>query len=302
MILFWLAAALMSAAAAALLLRSAARARVAGEGGGRWAPWLCLAAPLSAAAIYVAVGSPGTPDQAHADRVQAWRRAPESLGPAEAAAVLKTVARERPRDAEAHAQLGRAGLAARDAFGAVRAFEQAALLEPGDPSSWTALAQALLELEPPSTGEARRALARAQAMAPADPEARYWLGRIAILEGDRQAGVEQWRALASSLPSADPRRAALASEIAAAEGAAQPVDAAIEGMVESLAARLRVQPDDPEGWARLARAYAVLGREPELRSALGEARRRFADRPEALRAVEAGAAEGRARSSLRSAG
>ena len=33
----------------------------------------------------------------------------------------------------------------------------------------------------------------------------------------------------------------------------------IRGMVERLAARLEQQPDDKEGWARLAHAYDVLG-------------------------------------------
>ena len=36
----------------------------------------------------------------------------------------------------------------------------------------------------------------------------------------------------------------------------------IRGMVEGLAARLEENPDDAEGWRRLARSYAVLG-EPE---------------------------------------
>ena len=33
-----------------------------------------------------------------------------------------------------------------------------------------------------------------------------------------------------------------------------------EGMTEKLAARLKEQPDDPEGWAMLGRSYAVLGK------------------------------------------
>jgi cytochrome c-type biogenesis protein CcmH len=33
----------------------------------------------------------------------------------------------------------------------------------------------------------------------------------------------------------------------------------IRGMVERLAARLQDNPDDLEGWRRLARAYQVLG-------------------------------------------
>ena len=46
----------------------------------------------------------------------------------------------------------------------------------------------------------------------------------------------------------------------------------IRGMVERLAARLQQQPDDIEGWRRLARAYDVLG-EPQK---AGEARARIA--------------------------
>jgi cytochrome c-type biogenesis protein CcmH len=38
--------------------------------------------------------------------------------------------------------------------------------------------------------------------------------------------------------------------------------AMIRGMVARLAARLERHPDDPDGWARLAHAYDVLG-EPE---------------------------------------
>jgi cytochrome c-type biogenesis protein CcmH len=46
----------------------------------------------------------------------------------------------------------------------------------------------------------------------------------------------------------------------------------IRGMVKRLAARLQQQPDDIEGWRRLARAYDVLG---EAQKA-GEARARVA--------------------------
>ena len=302
MVLFWLIAAVLSAAVAAAMLRAAARARGTEQAGGRAAPLLCCAAPLLAGALYVAVGSPGLPDQPHARRVEAWRRAPESIGPAQAAAVLERIVAERPRDAVARTQLGRARLASGDAFGAVRALEEAVRLAPGEAGSWTAMIQALLALDPPAVAEARRALNRAASLAPGDPDVRYWSGRIAVADGDVTGGVAQWRALQAALPREDPRWAALGAEIAKAQGAAAPVDAAIAGMVEGLAARLREQPDDPEGWARLVRAYAVLGRERDLRSALTEARRLFAGRPDVLQAIEAGVAEGRARSPLRAGG
>ena len=42
----------------------------------------------------------------------------------------------------------------------------------------------------------------------------------------------------------------------------------IRGMVEGLAARLEEEPDDPEGWARLARSWRVLGEPEKERDAL----------------------------------
>jgi cytochrome c-type biogenesis protein CcmH len=45
----------------------------------------------------------------------------------------------------------------------------------------------------------------------------------------------------------------------------------IEGMVAKLAARLKEQPNDPEGWAMLGRSYAVLGRHTEALPAFKQA-------------------------------
>jgi cytochrome c-type biogenesis protein CcmH len=267
------------------------------------APALCIVAPLLAAGAYLGLGAPGAPDLPYASRIEEWRRAPETLGPSEAAAVIEQVVRERPADAEARLQLGRARLAAGDAFGAVRALESAARLRPGDKEIWTSAAQAFLSLDPPAVSEARQALVRAQAIDPADPNARYWLGRAAVAEGDVAAGVAAWSALARDLPRGDIRREALLSEIRVAQGGGgAQVDAAIEGMVEGLANRLMRTPNDPEGWARLARAYGVLGRETELEAAMATVRRTFSGRPEVIASVEAAAAAGRERKTLRSGG
>lgn len=284
--------------AARRLLRAAKAPAAASSEAPRWAaPALCIAAPILAASIYLAVGAPGTPDRAHARRVAEWRSAPERLSPAEAAAVLASIARERPRDAEALSQLARARLASGDAFGAVRSAEAAARLEPNAPGRWLGLAEALLALEPPAVTEARRALERARRLRSDDLELRYWLGRTAFTEGDTASGQAEWTALIRRLPRDDPRRAALEAELAAMRAPPDPaLDAAISGMVEALAARLRSEPLDPQGWARLVRAYGVLGRTREQAEALTEARRLFGGRPEVIAELEAAAAKGRARS------
>jgi cytochrome c-type biogenesis protein CcmH len=65
---------------------------------------------------------------------------------------------------------------------------------------------------------------------------------------------------------------------------------AIRGMVDGLAARLKAQPDDPDGWVRLVRAYAVLGETAARDDALAQARARYANQPGELAALAAAAA------------
>jgi cytochrome c-type biogenesis protein CcmH len=60
-------------------------------------------------------------------------------------------------------------------------------------------------------------------------------------------------------------------------------------MVAGLAARLAAQPDDPEGWVRLVRSYAVLGDGVKRDAALKQARVRFASRADVLRDLDAAA-------------
>ena len=67
----------------------------------------------------------------------------------------------------------------------------------------------------------------------------------------------------------------------------------IRGMVAQLALRLREEPDDAEGWARLARSYRVLGEAEKERDALAELAR--------LRPDDVGALSSYARSMLRTA-
>jgi cytochrome c-type biogenesis protein CcmH len=148
-------------------------------------------------------------------------------------------------------------------------------------------------METPSVGEARRALTRAQAADPSDLNVRYWLGRADLAEGDRAAAAQQWRSLMADLPPGDLRRTALLTEIEALERPPAAAEPDIAGMVERLARRLERAPEDPEGWARLVRAYAVLGREQDLQAALARARRLFVDQPEVVARIEAEAGAGR---------
>lgn len=255
-------------------------------------------APLLALGLYLVVGAPGFADQPMAARVQAWRSAnPESLHPAEMAAVLRGMAAERPKDPEALQFLAMAEAASGDPASAARALRRAIELAPDRAVLWESLGEALVmqaagEVVPAAETAFKEALRR-------DPDsvtARVFLAKRQVDAGDRELGIAQWRAILAGLPADDGRRGALERIIAEAEGGAAPAagdeQAMIRGMVEGLAARLEQSPDDPEGWVRLVRSYAVLGDVAARDRTLAQARARYEGRADILNALdEAAAAE-----------
>jgi cytochrome c-type biogenesis protein CcmH len=136
---------------------------------------------------------------------------------------------------------------------------------------------------------------RARTLDPKAPAARFFVALEKIRRGDVGGGLADWRGLEADLDPADPRRPSLAADIAqvqasgkAPEAAAPPVaPPQIQAMVDGLAARLKARPDDPAGWVRLVRAYAVLGEAGPRDAALAEARQRYAGRPDVLKALDA---------------
>jgi cytochrome c-type biogenesis protein CcmH len=63
----------------------------------------------------------------------------------------------------------------------------------------------------------------------------------------------------------------------------------VRGMVDRLAARLKQNGDDVEGWLRLLRAYMVMGERDRAASALVEARQAVANDADRLRQLNDGA-------------
>lgn len=261
-------------------------------------PILVVAAltPLLALGAYFGVGSPGLPDQPFKNRVAVWRDAdPASLAPQEMAVVLQTLIKERGGDVEAYGYLAQAEMASENPSGAARALRRAIELDPKRADLWEGLGEVLMiEADGEVTPQAERAFQEALKRDPASVNARFHLARGLIADGDRPAGLAAWRALASDLPAADPRRAAVQAAIAQAEG--QPAPAAgpalggqlgaVQGMVASLAARLEDNPDDPEGWVRLVRSYAVLGDQANRDATLAKARAKYAANPDVLKDLD----------------
>jgi len=177
------------------------------------------------------------------------------------------------------------------------------------------------------TEEARRAFARLIEIAPDQPEPRFWLAvadeqdgrfakaaetyRMMLAHGpaeapwrpavtERLATVERrLSSVAAAAPTVKEAPKATSAEVAPARGpsaadvaAAQQMAPAdrikmIEQMVASLAERLQKNGADPEGWERLVRSYAVLGRRDEALRALGEGRRALAGDAAGLARIEA---------------
>lgn len=244
---------------------------------------LGLAVPALAAAVYGSLGAPGLPAGPAAERAAATADDLPAL-----AARLAARLEAGPGDPRGWRLLGRvlSGLERFDE--SARAYGRAAALLPGDAGLRALRGEALAAADGGRVTEAaRRAFADALARDAGEPRARFYLGLAALQAGDRQAALARWRALAADSGPDSPWLPALRRRIDALAGAAPPqagpdasdVAAAallsaedraamIRSMVEGLARRLEEDPDDAEGWARLARSYRVLGEADEARGAL----------------------------------
>jgi cytochrome c-type biogenesis protein CcmH len=272
------------------------------------------AAGLLTVGLYAGLGAPGLADQPYQVRLQRWRATdPSRLGPQEIAAVLQLLAKERPNDPEVFGFLGRAENASGDAYQASRAFARAAALRPRRADYQLMLGQSLLEVsQGKPSKDADMALSLAVSLNPKDPTARYILGREEIASGQTSDGVRLLRSVLDFLTPADPRRPVLQAMIGRAL-AGQPLDLAapaapsdaglgsqagsglaappgdpaqtssfIQAMVASLAARLKADPNDAEGWARLVRSYGVLHDKAGQARSLEAARQALQARPAEL--------------------
>ncbi len=153
---------------------------------------------------------------------------------------------------------------------AANAYARAARAQPDNPEYWIAYGVMLTEVtEGLVTPAAELAFNRAAEIAPDHPGVAYYRGLALVQKGEVAQALEVWRAAADSLPSGSPLRQPLDIAIAnfdrnqaRQEIAQMPADeqmAMIRSMVVGLAARLEAEPDDPDGWLRLARSYEVLG-------------------------------------------
>jgi cytochrome c-type biogenesis protein CcmH len=210
-----------------------------------------------------------------------------------AMAKLVANARAHPADATAWAMLGRGYFLIGDGTEAAAAFRRAAFLSAPaqQPALFSAQGEALvLAASGQVTPEAEAAFSAALQGDPKDLPARLYLGAVYAARHENARALALWQSLLADTPPDAPWRAGLIDRIAAL-GASSGQAPDIGAMVAGLAARLRAQPNDPQGWQRLVRAYVVLGDGAKANAALADARSALKKDPSAMAALTAEAKE-----------
>ncbi|MGB3445810.1 MAG: c-type cytochrome biogenesis protein CcmI [Xanthobacteraceae bacterium] len=269
--------------------------------------------PILAGALYLHLGSPGLPDFPLASRTRT-PVAGQSLD--QLVAQVQTHLEKNPTDgrgwsvlAPVLGRLGRFEDAAQAFRNAIRYDGDKAARRAGLGEALAGAANGVV------TAEAKAEFERAVALDADEPKARYFLGVAAEQDGRPKEAAALWQDLLSKAPPDAPWRPLLeaaltrvaatvpaASDSASAKAPALSNDtiasvqgmsegdrsAMIRGMVDRLAARLKQNGDDVEGWLRLARAYMVLKEPDNARAARDDARRALAANEDGLRKLNEG--------------
>ncbi|HEY1960858.1 MAG TPA: hypothetical protein VGG69_00450 [Rhizomicrobium sp.] len=189
-------------------------------------------------------------------------------------AVLAQRVRAHPTDPRGWTLLGRGYLTLGDAGDAAAAFRRGIAVAPAHekPELYSTYGEALTQSAGGAvTSDAEDAFRLALIGNPKDFAARYYLGLAYASRRDSAHALALWNGLLADAPPNAPWRAQLLDQIAILSGSSEATPD-IGGMVASLAARLKAQPNDPAGWQRLIRAYTVLGDTAKARQALANAR------------------------------
>ncbi len=210
---------------------------------------------------------------------------------------LESKLKQQPNNPAGWRMLGWSYFETGDLMRSAGAYRKAAELEPKNAENWSSLGEALQSASTDVSAEAATAFERARTLDPADPRARYFLAVQKDLKGQHEAAVTDWIALLKDTPPGAPWEADLrrtiqqvaeknkidiAGRMPATSSGSSAATAAIpgptreqmasassiapsqqsemvKGMVERLAARLKSNPKDANGWMRLMRARMVLG-------------------------------------------
>ncbi len=254
--------------------------------------------------LYTQFGQPGMPSMPFAERSEEREASAQMV---ELAEELRTrlIASENGGPHDGWILLGQTYMRMSNYAGAVEAFNVAASLPEATSSTFSQAAEAMVAAENGVvTPPAQAAIDRAVEMDPLNPAAVYYQA-ISLEQGGR--GVSAYEVLvdrvrleteitpwmeffiarinqigerigrpavgpAMLLAGGDGAPGPNADQVAAAADMSPEERAAfVQSMVDGLAARLEEEPDDLDGWLRLANAYRVLGNDAAARNALSQA-------------------------------
>ncbi|HTH96295.1 MAG TPA: c-type cytochrome biogenesis protein CcmI [Stellaceae bacterium] len=257
---------------------------------------LIVLVPALSIGLYALLGRPGLPDAPWAAR-SAERPLLAENGNLDLAKVKQALEQRLatdPTSLKGWIFLAQTDGSLKDWAGAKHAWEQARGLSHDRGDVLSGLAETLVaEAGGQVTDPARALFSRAAATDPKLANARYYLGLAAAQRGDLKTAIATWQDLLKDAPPKAPWRPQVAQMVAEAQKApsspskpalpgpspteqaaiaalppAEQVQA-IRGMVDGLAAKLAANPNDPQGWQRLGRAYRVLGENGKAADAYG---------------------------------
>lgn len=278
---------------------------------------VALGVPAAAALLYDRLGAPGLGDQPLAARMTEAGQEAEAQ---RLIAALEERMKSNPDDPRGWALLARARASEGKLIEGAEAYEKVIGLMPDSVEARLGAAELRIAAGRGAvTPEAKKLIDEALALQPQNAAARHFDAYARFAAGDTAGAVAEWQAVLKDLAADDPLRQAVlaglqaagqpatdalapppassapgpsASDVQAAAGmSADERQSMIEGMVARLAERLKTEPNDLDGWLRLARAYDVLGRLPEAVAAWEKAAALKPDDP----AIAEGLAGARAR-------
>jgi cytochrome c-type biogenesis protein CcmH len=272
--------------------------------------------PVGAGAVYLSLGSPGL---VSVSMNAATDGQPLPAGIEHTVAEVETYMESNPRNGRGWELLAPVYLRLGRFDDAVRARRNALEIFGPDAAHLGDLGEAMVMASGGVvTAEAKSLFERANAAAPEDVMAQYYLGLSAKQDGRRDEAEKRWRVLvsragegaewlplvkdalaridekspsvvvaapASGAAKVAPKGPSAREVAAAAQLAPAERNGMIEGMVARLAQKMAENGSDVEGWLRLIKAYSVLGERDKALAAAANARSALAGNSDNLRRI-----------------
>lgn len=256
-----------------------------------------IAVPAVSLGLYYRYGSPSLFDRPLVERMNEMR---DNTNFAAMISQVEKRLEEKPDDglgwatiAPVYADIGRYA-------DAVKAFENAIQYQGETADLRSGLGEARLALaDGVVTADARADFDRALALDPKNLRALYYRAVAIEQDGKKDDAIAAYRALLAMLEADSDAASLVKRRLSELEGANLQKDfapdadqaAMIRSMVERLDQRLSADGSDVDGWARLMRAYQVMGENEKAKGALERARQALAGNSDALQKVEQSAVD-----------